>query len=257
VNTDYLSQLVITKVHSVSIMYNEKNARIKRANRPRWAIVLKYEGETQYLNCGQTYRSDLRHMVVLPKGCSYEWQCTHSGHYAIIEFESELSCPEILWFPVKNGEKILRMFQELEYKRTLKRPMAEPESIRDTYSILLKLAQSEPQKYLPSAKQRKITPALDYIAKHYNTRIKNDELAALTGLSTVYFRKLFTEVTGTSPIDYIQSLRIKKAKEMLRSDYSSITDIAQALGYGNIYDFSRAFKKCTGLSPLQYKAQDV
>ena len=91
------------------------------------------------------------------------------------------------------------------------------------------------------------------MTQNYNIKIRNDELAALTGVSTVYFRKLFTEVMGQSPIDYIQSLRIQKAKEMLQSDYGSITDVASALGYQSIYDFSRAFKKRVGMSPIQYK----
>jgi iron complex transport system substrate-binding protein len=40
--------------------------------------------------------------------------------------------------------------------------------------------------------------------------------------------------------------------EMLKSDYSSLSDIAQTLGYPNIYDFSRAFKKHTGIAPSKY-----
>ena len=107
-------------------------------------------------------------------------------------------------------------------------------------------------KYLPSEKLEKIAPALDYIAKNYNTPVRNEELAEIAGLSTVYFRKLFAEVMGSSPIAYVHALRIKKAKEMLKSDYGSITDIAQSLGYPNIYDFSRAFKKYTGVSPTKY-----
>jgi len=82
--------------------------------------------------------------------------------------------------------------------------------------------------------------------------MKNEDLAKLTGLSTIYFRRLFTEVFGVSPIAYVHKLRIKKAKEMLKSDYGNITDIAQSLGYLNIYDFSRAFKKHTGISPSKY-----
>ena len=251
-NLDILSDLIITKVYSATTMYTEKNAKVKRSNRSKWAIVIKYEGKTMYVSKGKSYLSDIHNLVILPKGCSYEWCCTHSGHFSIIEFESELICNDIFSFSVKNSEKILKLFKELEYKRTLRKPMYEPESIRDTYSILLMLIQSIQKKYIPTEKRSKISPALDYIAKNYNTDIRNDDLAQLTGLFTVYFRKLFTDVVGTSPITYIHELRIKKAKEMLKSDYGSITDIAQSLGYLNIYDFSRTFKKYVGISPSKY-----
>lgn len=233
-------------------MYNEKNIKTKRINRPCWAIVIKYEGETLYYSNGKTYISNINNMVILPKGSSYEWKCTESGHYSIIEFESNTIYDEILYFPIKNSEKILKIFTELEYKRAIKKPMYELESMRDTYSIIMKLTQFSQKKYLPSDKYQKISSAVDYIAKNYNKCIKNDELAVLTGLSTVYFRKLFTEIFGISPIAYLHELRIKKAKEMLKSDYSSITDIALSLGYTNIYDFSRDFKKHTGVSPSKY-----
>lgn len=251
-HSDILSNLVITKIYSATTMYTKKNTKIKRSDRSRWAIVIKYEGETTYFSNGKAFTSNINNIFILPKGCSYEGCCTRSGHFSIIEFESEGIYSEILGFHVKNSEKILKLFKEVEYKRTLRKPMYETESIRDTYSILLMLTQSASKRYLPTEKIEKIRPALDYIAKNYNTNIKNDDLARLTGLSTVYFRKLFTEVLGTSPISYISELRIKKAKEMLKSDYTSITDVAQSLGYLNIYDFSRAFKKYTGTPPSKY-----
>lgn len=254
-NLELLSDLIITGIYSATTMYTEKNTKIKRNNRPNWAVVIKYEGETLYISKGKTYLSDINNLVILPKGCSYEWCCIHSGHFSIIEFESELMCSDIFSFSVKNSEKILKLFKELEYKRTVRKPMHEAESIRDTYSILLMLTQTMSKKYLPTERRSKISPALDYIAKNYNTDIKNDDLAQLTGLSTVYFRKLFTDIVGTSPIAYIHELRTKKAKEMLKSDYGSITDIAQSLGYLNIYDFSRAFKKYVGISPSKYEKQ--
>ena len=251
-NSEILSNLIITKVYSATTMYTEKNAKTERNNRPNWAIVIKYEGETLYVSGGKSYLSDINNLVILPKGCSYEWCCTQSGHFSIIEFASDLVCNDIFRFNVKNSEKILKLFKELEYKRMLRKPMYETESIRDTYSILLMLMQSVQKKYLPAEKINKISPALDYIAKNYNKNMRNDVLANLCNLSTVYFRKLFTEIMGTSPISYVHELRIKKAKEMLKSDYGSITDIAQSLGYLNIYDFSRAFKKYTGISPSKY-----
>ena len=251
-NSEILSDLIITRVYSATTMYTEKNTKTKRNNRQNWAVVIKYEGETTYDCGGKTYLSNTNNLVVLPKGCSYEWCCTHSGHYSIIEFESEMECNDIFTFPINNSEKILKLFKELEYKRTLKKQMYKVESIRDTYSILLMLTQLMRKNYFPVEKINKISPAIEYIAKNYNKNIKNDVLANLCNLSTVYFRKLFSETMGISPIAYVHELRIKKAKEMLKSDYSSITDIAESLGYLNIYDFSRTFKKHTGITPSKY-----
>ena len=250
-----LSDLIITKIYSVMDIYTENGIRGKRTNRERWGIIIKYEGETVYTSKGAYYISNINNIAVLPKGCSYEWQCTDAGHFKVVEFESEMEYNGIFTIHVKDSEKILNLFKKMEYMYTVKTVNYKLENIRDAYSVLLNLAQSAKNKYQPSEKYRKISPAVEYIAKYYNTGITNEKLASLTGLSVVYFRKLFTEYFGTSPIAYVQELRIKKAKEMLESDYGSISDIAESLGYQNIYDFSRVFKKFVGISPSKYKKQ--
>lgn len=248
-----LANLIITKINSASTFFTEKGTKIKRKSRPCWAMVFKYEGETVYTMGGKTYLSNSESVILLPKGASYDWVCTRSGHFCIIEFESDfVFTDEILVFPIKNSEKILKLFRSIEYKRNFENPMGNIENLRDCYSLFIELTQSEKKKYSPADKQKKISPAVDYIAQNYNKSIKNDELASLCGLSTVYFRKLFSQIYGVSSISYIHQLRIKKAKEMLKSDYASIGDIAHSLGYLNIYDFSRAFKKHVGISPSNY-----
>ncbi len=247
-----LSDLMIEKVYSASTIYTEVNTKTRRTDRPRWAIVIKYEGETIYYSNGREILSNSNQMVILPKGCSYDWICTKSGHYCIIEFECQKKLDTILRFPIKNSASILKIMKNLESKRLRKAPMYEMESIKDTYAIILKLCEALEEQYIPSQKLKKLAPAMEYISQNYNTEIRNDDLAKLIGVSTVYFRKLFTEIYGVSPINYIKQLRINKAKEMLRSDYGSITDIATSLGYLNIYDFSRDFKKHVGVSPRKY-----
>ena len=254
-NTEILSNLIITKVYSISTLYTLEKTKLKRNDRERWAAVIKYEGETVYTSNGKQFLSDIGHIVILPKGCSYDWHCTRSGHFSIIEFESEKTFEEPFSFSVKNGEKILKMFKELEQKRNMKREMVEVESIRDTYSILLALTQTVSECYLPTEKQLKIAPAIEYISQHYNENITNDKLAAIAGMSTVYFRKLFTSIMGVSPITYVHQFRTEKAKEMLASDYGALSDIAQSLGYPSLYDFSRDFKKHTGVAPSKYEKE--
>ncbi len=250
-NQNVLSNLIIKRVLSTTRLFTAEGVHSKKRQRQGWALVLKYEGETVYTQNGRETVSDISSFIILPKGCIYEWTCTKSGHFIISEFESDLECESIFSFPIKNGDKYLQQLQRLEYIMTLNTPTVQLEAIRDVYSIILSLIQRS-KAYMPTDKLTKIAPALEHIAKHYDTRITNEELADLTGLSCVYFRKLFGEVMGESPIAYAHGLRIKKACEMLKSDFGSITDVAHTLGYSNIYDFSRDFKKYTGKPPSKY-----
>ena len=156
-------------------------------------------------------------------------------------------------FIPKNSEKILKTVKIMEERRTLKLPTEELESIRDTYAVLVMLMQSLTEQYNPSEKRQKLAPAIDHISKNYTENITNDQLAKLCGMSCVYFRKLFKGVMGSSPISYARSLRIRKAKEMLKGDYGSLSHIALSLGYPSLYDFSRDFKKHTGKAPSKYQ----
>lgn len=254
-NNEVLSNLIIKRIHSISTMYTEKQANVSRQNRPLWALVIKFEGETVYTSGGKNYISNLNNIALLPKGSNYDWCCKECGHFSIIEFECEKSCPDIFTFNVKNGEHFLKTIQKMEVNRTLKKTGYMLDEMHDLYGLISSLLKSSDTAYISSDKKQKITPAIEYIAKNYNKHISNDELATVSGLSTVYFRKIFKETMGDSPINYIKYIKIKKAKKMLQSDYSSITDIAYSLGYNNVYEFSREFKKHIGVSPLNYAKQ--
>lgn len=249
----FLADMIITDFYYTLNPYTEQGVGNKRTNRPCWSIVMKYEGETVYTANGKTYLSDANHIILLPRGSSYEWVCTKSGKYASIEFECNLETDEIFSIPTKNATKVLSLMKEMEYKQAIKSFMYKQEIIKSVYALILSITTDAKQTYTPSEKLHKLTPAIDYMATHYNKRVKNEEFAKLTGLSTAYFRRLFTEVMGTSPIHYMIELRMKKAQEMLKSDYGSINNIAFSLGYASIYDFSRDFKKYTGFSPSKYQ----
>ena len=154
-NTDVLYNINIRKVYSVFTINNERNKAMHRTNRPRWAIIFKYEGETEYKVKGIKYISNAENMMILPKGSSYKWECTKSGRYYAIEFDAEESCSEIFSFPVDNYEKILQLFKETEYKNNLKKPTYKLDIIKNTYTILLFLLQAKRPLYVSFAKRQK------------------------------------------------------------------------------------------------------
>lgn len=248
-----LSKLRINRIYSVTTIYTTAGDTRKRRLRPSWAIIYKWEGETLYTyGDGKVLISNSQNSVILPKGSSYMWKCTKEGRYSIIEFDSDMECEEIFGFHITDGNKLLSYFKKLERARILQLPYYEIEELSGAYRILHTFLINAPTKYVPSEKRQKIQPAVDYILQHYDEKIANEELAKMTSVSTVYFRKIFTQVFGMGPMRYVQHIRISKAKEMLRSDFGSIADIAFSLGYKSIYHFSKAFKEQIGMSPTAY-----
>ncbi len=86
-----------------------------------------------------------------------------------------------------------------------------------------------------------------------NSDMPISEIAELCGVSECYFRRLFKEYSGESPMDFRQHHRIEKAKQLLISDEGlSIGEIAEELNFSDIYHFSKTFKKYTNMSPSKF-----
>ena len=98
-----------------------------------------------------------------------------------------------------------------------------------------------------------IKKAVYYLEEHYAENFKMSFLAEKFNLSESHFRKLFKYLTGLSPIEYRNKLRIEHAKDFLSQNNLSISEVAQAVGIEDQFYFSRIFKKYNGISPIKYK----
>jgi len=91
------------------------------------------------------------------------------------------------------------------------------------------------------------------LRQEYTKRFSSDELAEMAGLSRSRFRVLFKEMTGCAVTQYQNQIRINKARELLLSGEFSVTDAAEAVGFDEVYYFSRLFRKVTGFSPTHFR----
>lgn len=98
-----------------------------------------------------------------------------------------------------------------------------------------------------------ISPALEYITKHYMTPITIDFLAELCHLSTTHFRRKFHEIMGTAPLDFLTSTRIEEACKQLKSTDDSILSISEQVGFHSISSFNRCFSRLMGASPKEWR----
>ena len=98
-----------------------------------------------------------------------------------------------------------------------------------------------------------VARAQTYIQENYHKDLSLDEVSRQMDLSPYYFSKLFKEVTGTNFVEYVTSIRIRRAKELLREGGWSMKQICQEIGYSDPNYFSRIFKKWTGQTPTEFK----
>lgn len=98
----------------------------------------------------------------------------------------------------------------------------------------------------------RISDVLTYISEHLNENLTVERMAAMAHFHPNYFIPLFKNLTGYPPIQYINRLRMEKAKRLLAQADTRITDIAEQVGMELPY-FSRSFKEYAGLSPSVYR----
>lgn len=105
-----------------------------------------------------------------------------------------------------------------------------------------------------SKKNIVIYEAERYIEENYQNCITVSEIARNLNVSLSYLSRIYKEVTGNTLIHFINTKKIEKAKEYLRNTDMKIYEIAEVLGFENTTYFSYFFKKNTGVSPKEYKA---
>ncbi|MGN1122228.1 MAG: helix-turn-helix domain-containing protein [Eubacteriales bacterium] len=252
-----LSNLIVTAVYAFNRIHTAAGTSCERKDREHCAIALKVEGQTVYTNEGKRVCSDSTHAVFLPQGANYRWTCREKGLCLIAEFDCLPPFPkEIVSFHVKNISELAGVFTKLENIMTFRKGAYPAKCMAGLYEILAKLAESDPADYRLSSKGGRIRRSVEYLESHFaDETLSNPMLAALSGVSTVYFRKIFTELYGVPPMQYVSRIRIEKAKGLLISDYGSVTQIAEATGFGSVYHFCKAFKKATGLTPGEWRTK--
>jgi AraC-like DNA-binding protein len=97
----------------------------------------------------------------------------------------------------------------------------------------------------------------EYVASHLNERISVAEVAESLGMNASYLNSSFKQQTGSCITDYIQTQKIEDAKRLLSTSENSISEIWTDLGYYDQSHFSRVFKKHTGVTPKQYRVQNL
>jgi AraC-like DNA-binding protein len=150
---------------------------------------------------------------------------------------------------VKDSWRVKSLYDEIFEKISRLDLQSKMKCLSLVYELLSVIAE---QSSLESRNQY-IDKALKYIHAHYCENINVQGLSLELGLSYNYFSKLFKRNTGVSPIQYINNLKINKAKFLLKNTDMQVGEIAEAVGCIDQFYFSRMFKRTENLSPIKYR----
>lgn len=224
-----------------------------KVNRPCSALYVKLGGRTTYQNETGLYVCDPEHIVYLPEGCTYRVSFEVPGECYRIEFNAKSVDSGILSIPIKDNSAMLNLITRLERLWLFKKPSYLPKAMSVLYQIFAMLDELTNTSYVSSERYQLIAAGLKYLEDHYDDpALRLEQIAEAAGISEVYFRRLFKEIFHTSPVQYIRNVRIGKAKALLSGEYSTIEDVAYAVGFTNKYHFSKTFRQITGQTPSDF-----
>ena len=244
-----LKNITVTEISNVITVYSENGRRDKMTDRRSYGLSFCKEGQVTYIQDGCEYVSNRDCAVILPKGGTYLIKRDKTGAFPLINFDClDFLCDTVTVIPIQNTEELIADYERMKKLFCFDDNRTQIFSI--FYGILHKLCSDN----IP----RELFGAVRLINSDYcDSSLTNTRLADECNISEVYFRKLFTKHFGISPKQFIIDVRIQKAKQLLAEGSLSISHISEKCGFSNPYHFCRLFKQHTGITPSEYRKENL
>lgn len=259
--SEWLNNLCIFEVTlATTCVENAENYPVKNDNRRQSGFVYTVEGVEIYRYKDKTIRAEPDSVIYMPKGESYTIELESGEKNIAIVVDCEIASGDLgrpFCVNMRKTSDIKSLFDDTEkvWMRNKADSKAQCKSL--FYKIVSAVIKQEVY-YSSSQNYKKISDAVDYLHAHYlEDTFRIEQLFNIANVSPKYFETLFFNEFKMTPKEYVISLKIKLAKQLLQSEKYSISDIAAQLGYCDAYHFSKVFKSKTGYTPGEFRRQDT
>ena len=224
-------------------------------DRPSHGLAMHLGGEKEYhFPNGRILRTTENTIIYLPKGSTYSVKTIRHGECYAINFDIH---EDISFSPfvvnAKAASDFINIFKLAKKHWAMKAVGYKMRCKASLYNMICTMQEEYRKNYLPKSKYRIIESAVEYINKNYTSKILNiSALSDMCDITPEYFRKIFREHFGDSPIAYINKMKISRAKELICSGMYSLGEVCELSGFSDMSHFSREFKKATGYPPSEY-----
>lgn len=112
-------------------------------------------------------------------------------------------------------------------------------------------------RYTESHRDARVRKAIDLLCHHPEEPFTLQELARRCGLSRSRLAELFRRQVGVAPLAFLETQRLRRARELLQHTSLGLAEIAEKTGFSSPYYFSLRFKKHFGINPRDYRRQKL
>lgn len=243
--------------------------KIESAECPASNLVLVYDGQGVFTKNGVKKEVKCGDLVFFEKGCSRSMYSdtknpirfyTVNFSYVVPEYREGVWClqyPELRFDFVRKisdtalYNRFVQLFENLcatHISAAQMRLAREREIMAKILEATMFLYETGAENYTNKLRTEKIIRCM---YENFDKKLTLGMLAKEAGLSVPYFTATFKSITSVSPIDYLISVRIGKAKELLSSG-SNVQTAAERCGFSDIFYFSRQFKKRENMTPTEF-----
>lgn len=189
------------------------------------------------LGCGDVARDD-------PKVRALERKLFRRGYYFREEEQPQMAA-------LLKGIR-----QEMGEKAYLYR-----ESVQGLLQVLLvemiRIGDAKEERERREGQDDMIAPAVLFVQEHYQEELKVAQLAKVCSISESHFRRVFREVMNMKPSDFIETVRVQMACDVMERSDCTMEEVACRCGFGDVSTFTRDFKKILGITPYRWKRTEA
>ena len=242
-------------------------------------IVLYTRSSGQYLKCGRKYDAEPGTLVIVSPGQSHDFvSFRNSSVYSEITFSLVTEAGKVLTAPFDEilglytgvsgrihdelhlarevaQELVVIMVQIMDYLQSPS-PMSDfyaQRALANVLDMIVTHCYAEGAQDASLGPDNPILRVKQYIDEHYAEPITAEDLASMSHCSKGHLFRAFKKSFRVSPLAYQQDLRFEAAQRLLRFTSLRCYEIAQRVGYANVYYFHRQFRKRMGITPRHYR----
>jgi AraC-like DNA-binding protein len=207
---------------------------------------------------GREYVTAEGDLLYLPYGSSYENRVLGSGiEFYEINFEifdngePTVLFDEVYILPRGWAYSFLQYFTEIYNLYRAKPHAYKVTALANLLQLLSAVLRHHDNGSAESVARGRILFALDYFKDRYYEKKSIGEIAKMGNMSISNLEKSFLAATGKTPSEYRNSLRIEYSKALLAGGFP-IAEVAERVGFSDVYYFAKTFKRYTGITPGMY-----